>query len=296
MKTSEGPLRHVFGTTQGMLAACMSVALCIGLASSSYAEDAPDKSADEQRSAEKELDQRYKDLAAEWKSVKRKKNITAMSATLKKATALYGDAEAYDDLRVKVLKFVGVAAKGTKGDTVRTMVLHTLADIGDLRGAKYIKPYLRQANPKKAPPLLGTAIATAMEVPDPSLVGPLLKIVTVSKTTGVIEEAIQALGKFKNARKRRGKILTTLVSEAKKVKPGARPRMRGGQENIDGGAGGGTTSYGNQSGSGARWAALSAAVPAALSELTGQDIGSMDDWIDLVKRNRGKLSNLFTAE
>jgi len=295
MKTSEGLLCHARGMRKLMFISLLCLTAWSSNAPVAHADDKPAKGSEEKEGSEQTLGERFGHLVDEWKAVKRKRDVTAMSATLKKATALYNDAGNDDDLRVKVLKFVGVAAKGTKGDSVRTMMLHTLADIGDLRGAKYIRPYLRQSNPKKAPPLLATAIASAMEVPHPSLIGPLLKIVTGSKLSGIIEEAVQALGKFKDAKKQRAKILTKLVSEAKKVKPGARPRQRNGQENIDGGQGGASTPFGRETGSSARWAALSACVPPALSELTGQDIGGMEEWINLVKRSRGKLSQLFIA-
>jgi hypothetical protein len=295
MKTSVGPLRLSLGTQALLFVSCLCVTAWMWSAPCAHAGEKRAKDDKAIASGDKTLKERHSDLTNEWKASKRKGTTAEKAAILKKATALYNDASADDELRMKVLSFVGTAAKGTKGDEVRTMVLHTLADIGDLRAAKYIKPYLRQANPKKAPPLLATAVATAMEVPDPSLVGPLLKIVTTSKLSGIIEEAIQALGKFKSAKKLRTRILKTLVAEAKKVKPGARPRMRGGQEDIQGGAGG-TTQFGRETGASARWAALSACVPSALSELTGQDIGGMEEWIRLVKQSRGKLGRLFVAK
>ena len=72
--------------------------------------------------------------------------------------------------------------KGTRDPALAKPMLHTLGDIGDPRGAKYIKPYLRQRDPKKAPDLLKVAVAVSAEVCDASLVGPLLKIVLKSKT------------------------------------------------------------------------------------------------------------------
>ncbi len=295
MKTSVGPLRRSLGTHALLVIASLCVTAWIGSAPSAHAGDNPAKDDKEVVSEEKTLQERHSDLISEWKAIKRKGSTAERAATLKKATALYKDAAEDDKLRLKILAFVGTAAKGTKGDETRTMMLHTIADIGDLRAAKYIKPYLRQADPKKAPPLLATAVATAMEVPDPSLVGPLLKIVTTSKLSGIIEEAVQALGKFKAATKQRARILKTLVAEAKKVKPGARPRMRGGQEDIQGGSAG-STPFGRETGASARWAALSACVPSALSELTGQDIGGMEEWIRLVKQSSGKLGRLFVAK
>ena len=150
----------------------------------------------------------------------------------------------------------------TSPNNAFTSSINTNGDSNSSRSTKHAE------DPKRASDTLKAAVEAASQLPDPSLVAPLLKIVTRSKTTGIMEEAVFALGKFKDARKYRGRILETLVGEAKKVKPGNRPRMRGSQDSLNGNG----TPYGRESGPGARWAALSASVPVALRELTGQDV------------------------
>ncbi len=60
--------------------------------------------------------------------------------------------------------------------------------------------------------------------------------------------------------------------------------------------GAGGTMTGRDGGPTARWNALTRVLPHALSELTGQDIASLEDWFILAKEHKSKLSALFVDE
>ena len=284
MKTSEVLLRPRSVARAATLMLSLFMVLCIATSSVAYAADSDDATNDEPTNKE-----RLAELKVKFKEAKKKKDVNSMRALLDSASDLYEDCCDEEKLQLEVLKFTGIAGKGTKGHEIKVLVMQELAEIGDLRAAKYVKTYLKQPDPKRASDTLKAAVEAASQLPDPSLVAPLLKIVTRSKTTGIMEEAVFALGKFKDARKYRGRILETLVGEARKVKPGNRPRMRGSQDSLNGNG----TPYGRESGPGARWAALSASVPVALRELTGQDVRTLSEWMNLVKSHKGKYADLF---
>lgn len=287
MKTSEAPLRPA---CDRMLWSCIITIALLACGIATPLAHADDK--DDSTPGEVPMKERIATLQKSWKTAKSKKDINTMRGLLDGVSDLYEDCRDDADLQLAIIRFTGGAAKGTSGSEFKILALETIAALGDPRGARYIKPYLRQANPKKASETLLAAIAAAEELPDPSLVAPLLKIVTKTKTTKPLRPAVEALGKQREAGKKRYKILTTLVSEARKVKPGPRPRMRGTQEQLSGGS----SPYGRESGPGARWATLSASVPAALRTLTGHDVRNLGEWMALVKNHKGKYGELFVAE
>ena len=176
----------------------------------------------------KSLADRYEELEARLKKEKKGKDMSALQDCLAGLEALYEDARADDkddQLCEKIVKCVGTLTRGSKDVPLATEMLQTLADIGDPRGARYVKPYLRQHDKKEAPEMLRVAIAVAADVRDDSLVKPLLSIVTDSKTYGVAASAVDALGRYRACRKYRNKIVDTLLKTTKKCKPGGQPRM-----------------------------------------------------------------------
>lgn len=287
MKTSEVSLRPRSVTRHVSFMLSLLLVVCIASSSLVHASESDDASSEEMTNKE-----RVDELKAKFKLAKKKKDVHAMRALIDSAGDLYEDCCDEEKLQLAVLKFTGTAGKGTKGHEIKVKVLEELAEIGDLRAARYVKSYLRQPDPKRASDTLKAAVEAASHLPDSSLVAPLLKIVTRSKTTGIMAEAVYALGKFGDAKKHRVRILETLVDEARKVKPGNRPRMRGSQDSLNGNG----TPYGRESGPGARWAALSSSVPVALRELTGQDVRSLSEWMNLVKEHKGKYAGLFAND
>ena len=189
--------------------------------------------------------ERLAEITIAVKAHKKAKSITGIQEELSKIETLYEDAADDDELRVKIVKFVGSLTRGSKNVSLATEMLHTLSDIGDPRGAKYVKPYLKQPDKKKAPEMLRIAVGVAADVRHDSLVGPLLSIVTQSKTFGVAGDAVDTLGRYRECKKLRNKIVDTLLRTTKKSKPGGRPRMRGSQpQDIDpSGSGGCPTGF-----------------------------------------------------
>ena len=240
---------------------------------------------------------RLKSLAAEVKAHKKAKDYTALDGDLDRAKQLYEDAAGQDKICAQVVDLVGSMAKGPKADVVAPFVLDVLADIGDLRGARFVKPYLRQRDVKVCTSLLQKAVAVAVDLPDASLVEPLLKIVEKSKTYGIAADAIGSLGHFGKCKKKRTKILARLVKTVKKSMPGGRPGMRGGGvDDVSGAGADSPTAVGQDGGPTARWNALSRALPGALSMLTGRDLPQIQDWFQLVKDNKGKLDGFFEED
>lgn len=294
MKTSEEVLRPMRGALVAVLVASLTLWVFtatthIAVAGESGETAKKDAKKSDKKEKEPTHEERFETLETKFKEAKRDKNIQAMCELIDSAGDLFEDCCDDEDLQEDILKWTGKAARGVRGAAVEVAVLEELGEIGDARGAKYIKRYLRQRNPEEVTDTLKAAVDAAALVPDGSLVAPLLKIVEKSETTGIVKEAVLALGKYRACTRHRARIVETFVEEARKVKPGGRPRMRGGQEKLDGGYG----PVGRESGPGARWAALSETVPTALRELTGQDIRGIGEWIRVVKAHKGKLGDLF---
>ncbi len=284
MKTSEAPLRPRSASLRASLVLTMLLScLLVGLPPA-YAADS------DERKSEPTNKERVKELETKFKAAKKSKDENSMRALLDSASDLFEDCCDDEKLQEAVIKFAGKAHKGVKGDAFDILVIQELAEIGDLRAAKYIKPFLRQRDKDKTSATLKAAIEAAAKVPDPSLVKPLLKLVEKSEHTTAMNEAVYALGKFRGAKRYYRAIFETLCDEARKVKPGNRPRMRGNGNDLTGGD---STPYGRESGPGARWSALSRSVPAALRELTGQEIRDIGEWMHVVKNAKGKYDSLF---
>ncbi len=268
------------------------IALCILAAFAEPVANAADTSGED-------VLERYKVIEKDLKAHKKAKELRKLREDIKSLEKLYVDAEHDDDVRVKIVNLVGSLTKAKRNEQMVIMGLHGLGDLGDPRGAKFVRAKLRQPNVKQASNTLEAAVATAADVVHPSLVAPLLKIVCKSKTLGVAADAIQSLGRYGRCEKKRVRILTTIVDSVRKDRTGG-VAGGGGSGGARGGSGGTSTNpeqgplpparAGSTSN---RWGTLSRVLPGAMNELTGQDIGTADEWIDLVRDSRGSLGDIF---
>ena len=229
-------------------------------------------------------------------------DITEIKALYKAVTTAEKDEledDLRDDLKEMLVDLVRSMARGRHAKHTAVFVLRSLGELGDPNGAKTIRHYLRQPNPKESSPELQAAVAAAAHVPDDSLVEPLLKIVDRSKTFRIAADAIKSLGHFKTCTRKREKILEELVKSVKKNKPGGRPGMRGGgTSGMDPNGGYGSTSapMGQEGSPAARWSTLSPVLAKAMNQLTGQKLTSAEDWFIAVHDAKGHLDSLFTND
>ena len=225
------------------------------------------------------------------------------------AANLHKECAGKDALQERALAIVGGIAK-VRIDSVAKLAILRLGEIGDLRGAKFIRGFLKPMDEGKVPVTLDAALDAAKKLPDSSLVEPLLQIVDASKNFAVAAKAITALGAFGAIKSKRERILVELAKTVQKAQPGGKGKYGGGggggegaiggsdggSSGNDGDAGGDGAGGTASQGSSARWPALSAALPAALNQLTGTQAGSAEDWFGLVKQHKGKLSALFVND
>lgn len=241
--------------------------------------------------------ERLKEISLSVKAHKKALDLSGLEDDLERAKTLYGEARAEDKLCGQLIKLVGSLTRGSKDMPLATAMLRALAEIGDPRGARYVKPYLRQRDKKQAPAMLAVAVDAAADVRHSSLVKPLLEIVLKSKTYAIAAKCVATLGHYKDIKRSRNTIVETLLKALKKCKPGGRPRMRGGSTSMDGSGGDmGGSGSGQGGGAGARWAALRGAVPRALQNLTGQEFGGTDEWLAVLKEYKGKYGQLFVED
>ncbi len=289
MQTSLGVLCPARRARPWSVISSIAMAVLVGAPITLWADDVPLPSAQERLKTWK------RDVAEHRKG----KKLDLLKKDFQLAADLYKSSSDDPKFQGKVIAAIGVAARGSKDEELHKMVLFALSDLKDLRGARYVKPYLKQPDKKKASNLLDVAVAAAGDLPGAMLVEPLLAIVRKSKHMGILGDAVRALGKFGKVKRKRVKILEALVDAAKKAKPGGRPRMRGPREDMSGGTDGSSdpgAPVGREAGPGARWNTLSRSVPGALTELTGLRQNQITDWFVLVKDSKGRLKNIFQRD
>lgn len=240
-------------------------------------------------------------LQADLKVYKKTKDVSSLVRACNRASILYDDVTT-DKQRKLLVDIVGKMPSIKKDEDVVHASLDALGEMADPKGAKYIKRYLKIVKKDKASKTLKLAIRTAAKVPEKSLVGPLLRIFQTTKVVSAQRMAAQSLANFRSVKKYRAKILETLISEVKKVKPGGPGRMSGGggpggvDPTYGGGLGTGTGGYGEPSGPTAVWSALAPILPSLLNKFTGQSLSSLDDWFGVYNQNKSKPQVLFIDE
>lgn len=246
--------------------------------------------------------QKFADLEKKVAADTSAKAFDALVHDASAAADLYKEAEGKDAFKDRALAIVGGLTKH-KDDGVCKASLITLGDIGDLRGARFLRPNLRPMDEGKVPVAVDVSIDVAKKIPDTSLVEPLLAMVDSSKNYAVAAKALDALGAFGAIKNKRERILVELTKTVMKNRPGQKGQAGGGggedtgsgPSGSDGNIGG--DAYGNPNGgNAARWPALSAALPKALNELTGTSCNSAEDWSTMVKEHKDNLKVLFVND
>lgn len=273
------------GKTPWSTAAWVAAMLVACLANAARAEEGAD---------EETLGARIEALEDAVERHDRAEDLKALRKDLDRAAALYEEGEGQKSLREDLMCVFKTVLKASKHSDLIEASLVAICATRDEDAPTLIKPYLRQKNRKETDPVLVTAIEAAGGVPHKSLVAPLLKLVQSSKHCGVAAAAMLALGHYGKLKRHREKILVVLVKETEKCKPGGQPRTaRGGGTSVDPNAPITGGVIGRDTGPGARWQALSAALPRALNDLTGRQAESAMAWFDFVDEYKGNLHLLF---
>jgi hypothetical protein len=221
---------------------------------------------------------------------KKEKASQALLVDAKSAAALHKEVGENAELKKRCMGFLDDIADFVKEDNEKKSVLETVGSTGAPEGAKIVKRYLRQPDPEKSDPVLLTAIKVAGVIPVSETAESLLTLFEKSKEMGVAAAALESLGSFGKIKSKRVKILETCVKSVSQVQPGGRGRGSAGQGSLDPDASGGTS--GKQGGSSARWGALAPVLPGAMNKLTGQNLGSPQQWFQVVK-DTPNLNSLF---
>jgi hypothetical protein len=213
-----------------------------------------------------------------------------------KAAAIYPDTKDVPAARKRLKLIFETVLKAMKEDVDRKAAFDILVGTKDPELGPLLRPYLRQGNVKESDPLLLAAIRSAGALPCSENAEPLLTIYDKSKHMVATTAAMEALGAFRTVRSRREKILETLVTDVKRVKPGGRPGVRGGGGSGMGEDPGGTGSNNPSPGDpAARWGMLSPLLPKVCNQLTGQNIGSAEMWF-LAWDDARRPADLFAAD
>ena len=216
------------------------------------------------------------------------KDLDGLKADVTEAASLYTENAKKDPNRERILKVIGGVAK--RNDEAGKAALAALGETKDADGAKYVKSLLRPVDGKTpAPPNLEAALEAAKQLPDDSLVDPLLAMVDDSKDIKIAQKAMESLATYSGLKRSREKILDRLVKTVMKSHSGPKRQNPENQANPE-------ASQGQNSSQGSaqeRWQTLSVALPSVLNQLTGKHEASTEAWNDLVSQNRGKLGALF---
>ncbi len=235
------------------------------------------------------LKQRASELEKAVTEHKRRKSKALLIKDVDAAVKLHKDAKELEAVRGKAVRIVG-GILGAKDRTVKIRALRAIGEMKDPSGGKYLKPYLKQSNPKKRGPTMEAAIEAAGLAPSPSLVPALLTIVKRSKDYGVASQAMLSLGKYGHMKSKRKMILMELVKTVAKDRPGSRGR----QDKTD------DPDYSLPPASSGedtrnRWQALAATLTPALNELTGRKLKFPEEWFQTVKSRKNNLDSIFTS-
>ncbi len=150
-----------------------------------------------------------------------------------------------------------------------------LARLDDPAGAyKHLKPALPGAKTEKAQPAeLAALKAVGVLAPDRAI-PELLELMRKGKDNAVSGAAIVALGAFGTSKERIA-VLEKMVAHLRLIKPRYAPGKRVGAATR------------------ARWNAVRNPLIGSLNRLTGQDVSSADEWLELFKTHKKRPKALF---
>jgi hypothetical protein len=132
-------------------------------------------------------------------------------------------------------------------------------------------------------PLLAETINTCGVLTPEGAVLPLIGILNKSDALPACVACLKALGKYKNS-PQRSKALFAMIDEVRQVKPGVKGRTSA------------TVSYGAKrtgEAAQARFDGLQGAAVEAANAITGQSIGTVDDWIKTIADLKSDLEACF---
>ncbi len=181
----------------------------------------------------------------------------------------------------------GLCLAGANDETVEKAAIRTLGKLAEPATWKYLAPFVRQPDPKTAPPLLIEALGAAGKLKAPSAVDALIGIVEKAKTYNTAVAAMQALSHYGDLKGVRAKILAALVATVRKEQPGVGTRPEDGQPTM-------RIRTGDEAQT--RWEALSGPLVLACNTLTGQNYATPQDWFGVVDRYKSRLEKeLFSS-
>ena len=261
------------------------VALSLGLAAPAHAADPKPKPVDETTAKVVDLETAAKKHVSD-------KADEALKADIVVAVKLA--AETSDTkLRARVVTVVGSIAQGRTNDGVQLAAIKGIGDMGDSTAFRYLRPFLAQPTPKDNPPLLIDAIDAAAKIHADDSVIVLMDLVEHSDVMPVAAAAMKAFLPFAANKATRIKIVSDLIQTVKKDRPGVTYRW-----SKDGGITGAErvrTHNPMHSGedSVTRYQALAGVMCETLNKMTGQNVGTPEDWFDLKDRYKTNLAILF---
>ena len=210
----------------------------------------------------------------------REKDGDAIRADLEQIAAAYAGI-GQKATRTRMLDAVGKAVR-FRNEDIQSAALDTFEEMKDPAAWKHYRFLLTKPFKKSFPRLASQAMDVTRALTPDAAVQPLLKILKKSKNLRAAAKALDTLGAFKESRQR-SKILGEIIAVTQKEKPGVR-----GRDN--------TVVYGpRHSGDEARnrWQALAGPMVDAANELTGQELGSAEEWFNTWRTSKRNPSTLF---
>lgn len=224
----------------------------------------------------------------------KEKAMQALCLDAKTAAGFHKEFASREDLQKRCIGCLETVLKTVKEESDKKTVLETVGSTESPDAVRLVKPYLRQPDPEKSSPVLLCAIRVAAMIPASETVEPLLALFEDSKEMGVASAALESLGAFGKIKSKRVKILTTCTKEIERVQPGTSARPKSGSGGVSPGYDNPPGSSKGQAGAAGRWATLAPLLPKAMNQLTGQNLGSPQQWFQVVK-DTTDLNSLFNA-
>jgi len=217
-------------------------------------------------------------LVDELETERKNKDPGAMIMAIEKVPAVY---KSIDDksARGKLLGALGKIAKDKKAAEARPAAVTALVQVEDPKPAwKQISKLMPGPKVEEASDLDLAVVNAAGELAQSRALKPLYELLGKAKDNKLARAAGIALGGYGADKRGRVKVLEELIDTGKRIRPGRSTDKAVSPEAT------------------ARWREVGPGITKGLNRLTGQDLGTFEEWEAVYKENKKRPSDLFVED
>lgn len=219
-----------------------------------------------------------KALADAIEAQRKAKDPGGMMIEMEKVPPVFNEIED-KSARGKLLGAVGKIARDRKAGEARATAVVVLSQLNDPKGAwKQLSKLLPSHKVKEATKLDLAVVKAAGDLAPDRAKKPLLELLGKAKDAKLSAEAALALGGYRKDERGRVKILEEMIDTGKRIRPGNSKDQNASAEAI------------------ARWTEIGGALAKGLNRLTGQELGTFEEWEVIYKENKRRPQEIFLPD